>query len=187
MAEYGSDKGNVESFVPPYNRLIAAFVPNDAKGSFISVDHKAPSRLVLVQVPRDFESTEIDASFFQGIIDQAAKGFDTSVESYAKENEEEFNQKLESLGLNDAKIAFDKPIPLGIFFAKPNAVAFGTIVRASAGSASLTKAVILVYMRVKNRVLFAYFFEDYKDRKTVLELRKTTQDWADAILNVNQQ
>jgi hypothetical protein len=185
MIEYGPDKGRVDSFVPPYNRLVIAFVPIEDKDAVVSVDKKAPPRLALVQVSRQYESMNISESGFRTIIGDVAKKFDTTVESYAKENEEEFNRRLKSLDIDNPKIAFEKPISLGFLFDEPNAAAFGTVLQASAGSASTKKALSVIYMRVKDRVLFAYFFMDYKDQGTLLELRKTSEAWARAILKAN--
>ena len=186
MVEYGPDKGHVDSFVPPYNRLVIAFVPLEDKDVILSIDKKAPPRLALVQVPRQYESTIISADGFKTITETVAKQFDSNVDTYAKENEEEFNRRLKLLDLENPKITFEKPVSLGVLFSEPNAAAFGTVLVASAGQASVRKALSVIYMRVKDRVLFAYFFVDYKDEGTVQDLRKTSEQWANAILNANQ-
>jgi hypothetical protein len=186
MVEYSKDKGPVDSFVPPYNRLVVAFVPTGDKDSVVSITRKAPSRLALVQVSRQYESTYIDASNFKTIIASVASQFDSNVDSYAKENEEEFNKRLKSLDLDNAKITFEKPVSLGILYSEPNATAFGTVLAASAGQASITKALGVIYLHVKGRALFAYLFIDYKDQETIRELRTMSEEWTKAILKANQ-
>jgi hypothetical protein len=185
MVNYLGDEAGAESLVPPYNRLITAFVPDSERNKALGIERKAPSRLALIQVPRQFESMEISEAGFKVIVQEAAKQFDSNVESYAQENEEEFNKRLSLLGL-DLKMTFDKPVSLGVLFSKPDATAFGTVLRVSAGSASITKVLSLIYMRAKNRVVYAYFFADYQDQGSISELRRTSERWANAILESNR-
>jgi hypothetical protein len=41
-------------------------------------------------------------------------------------------------------------------------------------------------LRVQNRLLYAYIYSAYKDEDSVQWVRKTSEQWADAILNANQ-
>lgn len=182
----------MDRFVPPYNRLIAAFVPFDQLGSS---NGKTPDRIALVAVSRQFESKNISESDFKMIVQDVAKQFDTTAESYANNNEEEFNQKLKALDLENVKVTFDKPISLGALFSLPNAAGFGTILKVSASNSvpspavesSSTKALSVLFVRLKNRVVFAYIFADYENRETASWIRQASEDWCKAMLAVNAE
>lgn len=189
--EMGPEKRHfMDQFVPPTNRLIAGFVDAADLTAIHPGDVKAPPRIALVAVSRQFESSSITEAGFKQIIDSVSKGFDATVSIYAKDNEDAFNRRLQELNLDDAKISFAEPVSLGCLFSTPDAAAFGTIVRATASSAgmqkgALTKIISVAYVRAANRVLFAYIYADYQDKTTVLWLRKASQDWASQIVTRN--
>lgn len=188
MVELGpNNRKRMDQFVPPSNRLIAAFVPSEDLDRIVSGDKKTPSRITIVAVSREYELTEVNKDNFKLVVDGVAKQFDTTVDSYIKEDQQEFDQRLKSLGLDNVKITFNKPISLGSLFYKENAAGFGTILQVSANGVVSTKALSVLYVCVKNRVLYAYVFADYKDSETARWLRKASEDWADEILKANGQ
>lgn len=196
MVEVGVEKRPfMDQFVPPSNRLIAGFVPSADLPKLQATGIKAPPRIGLIAVSREFESSNITPDGFKSIIESVSKNFDTTTSDFAKENEETFNQRVRALGLDNPKITFAQPVSLGCLFSSPDATGFGTILKASASASStepvsrtsLTKALSVLYIRVKNRILFAYVFADYKDKDTVLWLRKTSEDWCNNILNANKE
>jgi hypothetical protein len=191
--EMGPDnRPQMNRFVPPYNRLIAAFVPSN---EIDLANDKTPSRIALIAVSREYESRRIEETDFNLIVDGVRKQFDSNVESYAKENEEEFNKRLKSLNLDSIEVTFEKPISLGTLFSLPGAAGFGTILQVSANNSSskpesdvsLTKALSVLFVRVKDRVVFAYIFADYKDQETAKWLRKASEDWCSEILKENKE
>jgi hypothetical protein len=196
MVEAGPEKRHfMDQFVPPSNRLIAGFLAADDLPNIHPTDIKAPPRIAMVAVSREFESRSISQGDFKLIIDSVSKQFDTTVSAYAKENEENFNRKVQSLGLDNPKITFTQPVSLGCIFSTPDSAGFGTIlqVQASASGASkpeaestITKALSVLYVRARNRVLFAYIFADYRNKDTILWLRKASEDWANEILDSNK-
>ncbi len=194
--ELDSDhRAAMNQFVPPYNRLVAAFVSPDDLQKINSGDRSTPPRIALVAISRQYEFQNVSESDFKIVIDGVRKQFDSTADSYAQENEEEFNRRLKSLDLDNVKITFEKPVSLGILFSKRNAGGFGTILQVSASDASARpasevssrKLLSVLFLRVKNRVLYAYIFADYKDQETVKWLRKASEAWADQILNANMQ
>jgi hypothetical protein len=188
MVELGPDnRATMDQFVPPYNRLIAAFVPSDDFHSIASGDKRTPSHISMVAVSRQYESKDVSEDDFKLVIDGVSKQFDSTVNSYVKEDQEEFNRRLKSLNLDNVKITFDKPISLGTLFYSQNAAGFGTILQVSANDVSSKKVLSVLFLRVKNRVLYAYIFADYKDQETAKWIRQASEDWADAILKANGQ
>jgi len=196
MLEMGPEKRHfMDQFVPPSNRLIAGFVAQDDLSKVHVADIKAPPRIAMVAVSRQFESRNISQGDFKLIIDSVSKDFNATVSAFAKDNEQNFNRKLQSLDLDNPKIKFAEPISLGCLFSTPDSAGFGTILQASASGgssstsleSSLTKVVSVLYIRTRNRVLFAYIFADYKDKDTVIWLRKASQDWVNQVLAANKE
>ena len=195
MVELGADRrGFMDQFVPPTNRLIAGFVNADDASKVGSGVVKAPPRIAMMSVSREYESTEIREDGFKMIVDNVRKQFDVTAEGYANENEEEFNRRMTALNLDNIKITVGKPISLGCLFSTPNSAGFGTILQVSATNSeekptkdhSMQKSLSVLFVRVKNRVLFGYIFADYEGPETVKWLRRVSQDWSDAILAANQ-
>jgi hypothetical protein len=190
--ELGPEKRHfMDQFVPPSNRLIAGYADSDDLPNIHAQDIKAPPRIAVVAVSRQYESTNITESGFRQIIESAAGGFNATVSNYAKDNENSFNQKLKELNLDAAHLTFTQPLSLGCLFSTPNAAGFGTVMQVSLSAPdgrqnSLTKALSVIFIRAKNRVLFAYIFATYKDKDTVIWLRKASEDWAKQIVERNE-
>ena len=83
-------------------------------------------------------------------------------------------------------MTLDKPMQLGVFFSKPNACSFGIIQQISAVGSSVKMVAGITILRVQNRLLYAYIYSAYKDEDSVQWVRKTSEQWADAILKANQ-
>jgi hypothetical protein len=195
MVELGADRRIfMDQFVPPYNQLIAGFVNADDASKVGPGVVKAPPQIAMMAVSRQYESTDIKEDGFKMIVDNVAKQFESTAESYAKENEEEFNRRMKALDLDNIKITMEKPVSLGCLFSTPNSVGFGTILQVSATNSeekpakghSVQKALSVLFVRVRNRVLFGYIFADYEGPDTVKWLRKVSSDWSNAILTANQ-
>jgi len=69
---------------------------------------------------------------------------------------------------------------------KQDAYAFGMIIAASTGDKTIKTAVGGAMLRVKKRLLFVYLNAEYKNEDTVKWLRKTTEQWSDAVLQANR-
>jgi len=103
-----------DQFVPPSNRLIAGFAyAADLPGIHVQ-DIKAPPRIAVVAVSRQYESANIGESGFKQIIESAATNFNTTVSSYAKDNENSFNQKLIELNLDNAHLTIHSTLVAGV-------------------------------------------------------------------------
>ena len=77
------------------------------------------------------------------------------------------------------------PVQLGRLFSKRDAYGIGMIMPLSMGGINMKMGMGIALMRVKQRLLFVYLYAEYKNEDTVKWLRKTTDDWADAILKAN--
>jgi hypothetical protein len=186
LVEVGFDNRTImEMFAPESNRLLAAFVlpgdlPNLRTGSSAVL-----SKYSLVEVPRRGEFVDFGANDFKDMADGASQGVSDVLNSSVKETEEEFNRRMKSLDLDNVKIGLDKPVQLGTFFSKPDAYGLGIAMPVTVNGTTTKMVAGIILLRVKDRAMFAYLYAVYKDQDTLIWLRKTTQDWADAILKAN--
>ena len=188
MVEVGYDNREfMEIFVPTSNRLLAAFVlTNELPRLFSAGDDLVMSKYATVQVPRRFEYMDCEESDFKEVTDGAKAELGDIINSSTKEAEEEFNRRMESLDLEEATVSLGQPIQLGCIFAKPDAYGFGMILPVSMGGKTTNIGAGVALVRAKKRLLFAYLYAEYKNEETVKWLRKTTEEWADAILEANK-
>jgi hypothetical protein len=188
MSEVGRDtRGLMDVFVASSNRLIAGFVlttdlPKLAKPS----DDLVLSQYAMVQVPRREEYMDCSASDFKEVMDGMRETFGDVISSSMKEAEGELNRRLKSLDLKDATVSLGEPLQLGGFFSKPDAYGFGMVMPVSVGGRNARMVMGGAIVRVRQRILFVYLYSEYKTEDTVKWLRKTTEEWVDAVLRANR-
>ena len=187
LSELGSDyRVLMESSVPDTNRLLAAFLSAEDSANIRSGTSKTFSRYALVENLRQAEFVDVDADAFKQVSDGMAQQFGAVLNASTKDKEEELNHKLKAMRGSDTTMTLDKPMQLGVFFSKPNACSFGIIQQISAVGSSVKMVAGITILRVQNRLLYAYIYSAYKDEDSVQWVRKTSEQWADAILKANQ-
>jgi len=178
----------LEVGVPDSNRLVAAFVLTNDLTSLKSGSNQKLSRYAMVEVQRNSEFADFSASDFKGMTDSASKELGSLITSTSstKETEDEFNRKVEALHL-DAKVSLDKPVSLGCLFSKQDAYGFGMLMAFTSHGTTTNMINGTALVRIKNRLVFAYVYAVYRDQDSLQWVRKVTENWADAILQANQQ
>jgi hypothetical protein len=187
LSEIGPDyRVLMDSMVPNTNRLLAAFFTAEDSANVRSIVSKGFSHYALVENLRRAEFADIDADTFKQVSDGMATQFGAELNASTKDQEEELNRKLKAMRGTDAAMTLDKPMQLGAFFSKPNACSYGVIQQISSAGSSVKMVAGVTVLRVQNRLLYAYVYSAYKDEDSVQWVRKTSEQWADAILNANQ-
>jgi hypothetical protein len=188
FVEAGIDNRKLmEVFVAPNNRLLCAFVlANDLPRLSKGGDDFVISKYAMAQVPRRGENMDCEASDFKKVTDGAKATFGDVVTSSVKEAEEEFNRRMKSLNLDEAKVSIGQPTLLGCLFSKPDMYGFGMITAVSMGGHTTKLGGGAALIRVKKRLLFLYLYAEYKNEDTIKWLRKTTEEWSDAVLKSNK-
>ena len=130
---------------------------------------------------------DLSAKDYKDVADQLEQQFGAVLDTAIKEGEDEINRRLKAQNLDDDKISLDQPVQLGGFFSKPDAYGTGIIMQVTTNGNTNKVVAGIIFLRVKNRMLFAYLYSVYKDQDTVKWVRKATADWADAILKANEQ
>jgi hypothetical protein len=185
LSEIGSDyRVLLELLAPATNRLVAAFNRPEDLNQILKGGNTPLPQYALVEIPRSAEFVE---AAFKTVTDGMAKEFGANLEANMKTAQEDLNHNLKELNSKSNTIAIGKPLRLGVLFSKPDAAAFGMVESVSAQGPETKMAAAIVVLRAQNRVLFLYLYSIYKDESTVQWLRKTSEDWADAILKANVQ
>jgi hypothetical protein len=183
LVEAGPDYRVIfEPLAPANNRLVAAFVPQDKMDAVHKGDTPPMDEYALVEVARRMEFAEIDSATFQQIEEVLGKQFGGDIGQFSRNGQEEINHNLEALG-NSVNVKIDKPVPLGIFFAMTNAIGVGPY---NVNGVTTRMAGCLALLRVRGRVLSVFTYAPYKDQGTVMWVKTTSEQWADAILKANE-
>jgi hypothetical protein len=174
-----------EPLAPVNNRLVAAFVPQDKMDAVHKGNTPPMDEYALIEVARRMEFAEIDSATFQQIAEALGKQFGGDVGQFSKNGKEEINHNLEALG-NSVNVKIDKPVPLGIFFSMTNAIGVGSITPYNVNGVTTRMAGCLALLRVRGRVLSVFTYAPFKDQGTVMWVKTTSEQWADAILKANE-
>ncbi|MDL1970861.1 MAG: hypothetical protein LWW94_07795 [Candidatus Desulfofervidaceae bacterium] len=187
FSEVGYDNREImEVAVPPANRLVCAFVLKSDLPRLTRHDEELKlTRYAFVEVPRRGEYMDWKTSDFKKLIETMKGSLGNTISSSVEESEEELNHRLKSLDLN-TKVRIGQPVQLGCFFYKENAFGFGMIVEYMMGNKAVKVVVGTMVLRVKERLLYAYLYAEYKDINTIKWVRKTMEQWSDTILKANR-
>jgi hypothetical protein len=186
LSELGPDyRVLLESSVPNTNRLLAAFTTAEDSANVRSGVSKSFSHYALVENLRRAEFVDLDPDTFKQISDEMAVQLGAQFNASNRDLEEELNRKLKAMRGSDLTVTLDKPIQLGALFSKPNACGFGIIQPISAAGTSVKMVAGVTLLRVQNRLLYAFLYSAYKDEDSIQWVRKTSEQWADAILKAN--
>jgi hypothetical protein len=186
LVEPGSDFRVIfEVFVPTTNRLVAAFLlPEELRATLKGTTPL--SRYAFVQVPRRAEFAAVTPEIFKQIAGSMGQEFAASMDTAVKDSQDEMNRRLKALNANPTTLTLDKPLMLGSFFSKPDAVGFGSVMPYDVNGKMVKLAAAVSVVRVQERVLFLYLYTIYKDQESVNWVRTTSEKWADTILAANR-
>ena len=187
LVEPGSDyRVLLEPLVTNTNRLVAGFVSPPDLNALRTTTGTTLSRYALVQVPRRAEFTDVSPAVFKQVVDSLAGQFGASFDATLKDQQDEVNRRIKDLGASTKAVTLDKPIQLGSFFNKPDAVSYGMVMPVTVDGIARKVAMSMIVVRVQQRLLFLYVFDEYKDESSVQWVRTTGEHWADAILAGNK-
>jgi hypothetical protein len=186
LVEPGSDyRVLLEPLVANTNRLVAGFVTSDELSALRTSAGTQLKRYALVQIPRRAEFTEVTPDVFKQVADSVGAQFGATIDATLKDQEAEVNRRIKDLG-SSKSVTLDKPVQLGAFFTKPDAVSYGMVMPVTVDGVSKKVAMSMTVARVQQRLLFLYVFDEYKDESSVQWVRTTGEHWTDAILQANK-
>lgn len=189
MKEIGYDhRERMEVFMQLIEiRLVAAYMTHEdllnlgKRKSFIMSEHAQ------VMVSRREEFANISESDFKAITDAMNEQlFENKLDSLIDETEDELNRRMDLLDLDEITFKLEQPIHLGQFFSKKDAYGNGTIMTGAVNGYVKQEVVGGALVRVKNKIIYIYFSNEYKNTDSIKEVRIILEKWADNILKVNE-
>jgi hypothetical protein len=188
LVEAGSNgRASLDYLVPQTNRMVAAFVTPADLAYLVASQLRALSVYAVVEVPRSAEFTDATAADFASVVRVMNQQFGDIIQGAVKDQQDEINQRLKAYNANAATITLDKPVQLGNWFTKTDAVGYGILMPVSAAGKTTNMAGGIVVVRVNERLLFAYYYAVVKDAATLPSVRSATEAWADSILAANRK
>ena len=187
LVETGPDyRVLLEPLATAANRLVAGFLLPDELNT-IRTSKTSLTRYSLVEVSRRLEFSDVSPEQFKQFGDATAQQFGTVINDAVKDQQEEINRKLKTLGENSTTVTLDKPLVLGVFFSKIDATSFGMIMPLQLNGETKKHAAACTLVRVHDRVLFLYTFTPYTGEDSVKWVSTSAEKWAGAILNANKE
>jgi len=188
LAETGADaRKALDYMVPTGNRMVAAFVTADDLKFLQAGQLHRLSAYGVVEVQRSAEFTDASAADFETVVQLMNDQFGVIFEGAVKDQQEPVNERLKALNANAAKVKLEKPVQLGNWFTKTDAVGYGIAEPVKSAGETVNMAGGIAVVRVNERLVFAYFYEPITDDRTIDAVRTTTEHWVDDILAANRK
>jgi len=172
----------MEPLAPAKLRLIAAFILSDNLAQ-LPGSTTPLTKYALVEVPRAAEFVDVDEATFKTVVDGMSQQFSSGTLQSTMQTE--IDRHYADLG--GGKPTVDKPTQLGTMFSKPNASGFAMLMPMAVNDKTVTLVAATLAVRVRNRILFAYLYTQYKDKASVDWITKTSESWVDSILKSNER
>ena len=144
----------------------------------------ALTRYALVEVPRQAEFADVSEAAFKQVSESMAEQFGAKLNDTLADQQKEVDLKLKALG-NKSTVTLEKPTMLGALFTKTDAIGYGAIMPVAVDGKTVTAAMCMMILRVRQRLLFIYTFARYTDEESVRSVQKINDQWSDAILRAN--
>lgn len=187
LQEIGADyRVLFDRIVPDSNRLVAVFLTADDLEQVRAQKAPALSNYGMIQVLRRAEFADFTPEMFAQIADAMGQQFGAVANGTLQMQQDALNRRVKAFDENAATINLDHPVPLGSFFSRKDEAGFGMIMGASANGQTKRLVAGIAIVRVHNRFLYAYVYNEMKGEPSVQAIRVATERWADAILAANK-
>lgn len=187
MVEVGPEVRKKIESNSPGQRLLAAFVPLQELPLSQPQWGKRLTTLFTAGVLHVSEFRETSPSDFQEFASYIPENFHQIQKDWVAAHKSMFKTRTNAMGEPDSKGKFHKPRSLGVFYSKQDGFAFGMLKWSSENGVATREIEVTLLLRAKSRLLMLSLQSAYDNKKSVRMMRKTTQEWADAILDANRQ
>jgi hypothetical protein len=187
LVEMGPDLRVVMDYmVPDSNRLVAAYVlPAELEEA--KTGKKVPfTQYAVIEVMRKAEFLDLGPDDFKQVSASIGGTMDQLLDQEKQKEEESLNRKIKALNEGAGQIKLEKPVNLGVFFSKANALSFGLLMPVKYADKSSTVIAGAIIFRVRDRLVFAYLYSAYNGEESVHWIRSNVEAWADTLLKANQ-
>jgi hypothetical protein len=173
-----------ELMVPSSNRLLSAYLPAQTLAD-LNAGKTMPGfdSYAMVEVIRGAEYNDSTSESFRQALQSVSEAFG-HLDAQRSDWESELNVHLKSLG--GRPIELGKPELLGILFQKTDATGFAMLSTMKQADDTKTMSVGFAYLRVRQRLIFAYLFRKYESPETVKSIKNELDAWTSEILAKNK-
>ena len=183
--EVGVDNHIVfKDFVPDDNILQLMFIDND---SYIKLNNNdtfslSAKRYMIIEDNISIDSTTYNKDEFNELRETIiGKNICNQ-----KQIEDSIISAIQFAKKNIATIENMEPITLGGIYSTENAIGSLMLTFTNEDSEVLTKLVSVNYLRIKEKLIFAYIFTSYNDKQDINWITNLSESWAKAIIEVNK-
>lgn len=183
--EVGVDNHIVfKDFVPEDNILQLMFIDNN---SYIKLNNNdtfslSAKRYMIIEDNISIDSTTYNKDEFSELRDLViGKNIINQ-----KQIEDSIISAIKFAKNNIATIENMEPITLGGIYSSENAIGSLMLTFTIEDSKVLTKLVSVSYLRIKEKLIYAYIFTSYYDKQDINWITNLSESWAKAIIEVNK-
>jgi hypothetical protein len=183
-----------ERLTLPQNRLLAYFIPDAdiqrfKKGQAATLVY---TRYTMAQTLRGMESANMSSQDFRDMA-QRVRQEQNQFPERDRERAQSFVDDVSKDLSKERGVAIDlkvgQPRALGVFADGDNFIAYALLTKMKAAAGGETLEFILAsasgFVRVKNKLIFAWVYSKYDSQKDIDWVRAATKDWMQQILSAN--
>lgn len=185
-SEVGYDNREfMELWVPGSNRLISAYVLN---GSMAELTSRSPDLRMdsygMVQIARGLEMMQCSNSDFLEVMSETKKIMDDSLDEIVGDANNELKDRMKTI--SNVKVSVNQTVNLGTLFEGEDKYGFGIMCAVNAGDETIRMLIGCAILRVREKLLYVYFSERYKNEDTAVEVKNVLSAWSDKIIEANK-
>ena len=176
----------MEIFIPPTNELLCGFILK-TENFIIETGADDPlSYYAMVQYPKQQQYTNISEYDFKTLENEMKQMLGNGeYDEYFENSEDLLNNRLDKLDLSNFNVEIGEPVSLGTLIKKKNVYAFGMITPYKIQGNTITKSMLGILIRVKERIIFVYIYDDFNGKGGIEKIVDLGEDFADRILYLN--
>jgi len=186
-------RDHFETFTPPDNRLLGVFLLEEDLGLLMKDETPDVRRYMLLQSYRKLEDYDLSRREFDELADSIKEQNNSLMQEVKREVESLLAATSEKLSEEyQTSVAFQvsNSVPLGVFLERRNAIGYANLTKYETAIEdeveNSTMIMSISLLRLKNRLLYAYVYERYETQESIDWVRKTSTQWAKAMLEANQ-
>lgn len=192
-SQFESVKQRVLATEAPQNDVLAAHLPVSDCELLRKGLTPTYNQYTKVSVMRTARALDVNAGQMAAIVDDVRKNFGSYLDPNGpamKMLDKHLESGLSKLDAKETKVDFSKPQLLGEFDMQLDVRSFLMLITftVNSGGTEQTQPMLATtsFVRVKDRVIFAYTFMKYRSKADIDTLKQFTTKWTDSIVSANK-
>jgi hypothetical protein len=180
-----------KTITPQTNRLLGAMISEEDLQRAYANQEPMLNRYMMLQVSYQMENEPVSSADFQEITSTVKKSQKALFKKIKDQTADEVTDNVSEEYKIPVDIKIGEPVPLGTFVDQSDAYGFGNLMRykVSSGEKEIEYDMVtgISFLKVKNRVLFAYVYSLYESEKDINWTKSKSIEWIDSILKLNRK